>query len=393
MKQFKPVFIALAAILILLTAVSASAEKTVTLTFTGDCTIGSEEATRKKDDSFDTYADKKGYDYFFANFKGIFEQDDLTVINFEGVLSDSRGQESTKKRYRFRGPTDFVKILTGSSIDACSLANNHIADFGRQGEESTKATLTEAGIGWFQGFDMYTYEKDGIKIVFIALDNITYNKGSEKIRKKISEMKASGEANAVVVCWHTGLEYRGAHEEGTERNAKNVINAGADLIIINHPHVLQGIGVINNRTVFYSLGNFVFGGNSKIETRKHLIDQTVTSLYTAVVKVKMTFTNEGKYLGQQITILPALTTGANPVNDYQPRRATMEEAKDIHFAFQRDTTFQIPEVTMDEEGLSKIELGYLAAFDGVEMPESETDTPQVVPEAANPTPTRNTKGK
>ena len=383
----------LAAILVLLAAFSAAAEKTVNLTFTGDCTIGSEDMVRKKDDSFDSYAGRNGYGYFFENFKSLFEQDDLTVINFEGVLSDSSGQESTKKRYRFRGPTDFVRILTDSSIDACSLANNHIGDFGRQGEESTKATLTEAGIGWFQGFDFYTYVKDGVKIVFIALDNITYNKGSEKIRKQISEMKASGEANAVVVCWHTGLEYRGAHEENTERNARNVINAGADLIIINHPHVLQGISVINNRSVFYSLGNFVFGGNSKIETRKFLADQTVTSLYTAVLKVKMTFNNDGKYLGQQITILPALTTGADPVNNYQPRRATAEEAKDIHHAFQRDTLFKLPEVTMDGDGLSKIELGYLAAFDGVEMPESEPDTPQGIPEAANPTPTRNTKGK
>ncbi len=393
MKHFRTLLAAAAALLILLTVTFASAEKTITLSFTGDCTIGSEELTRKKDDSFDAYANKKGYDYFFANFRNVFEQDDVTVINFEGVLSDSNAQETSKKRYRFRGPTDFVKILTGSSIDACSLSNNHIADYGKQGDESTKATLTEAGIGWFQALEFYTYEKDGVKIVFVALDNITYNRSSEKIRQMISEMKASGEANAVVVCWHTGHEYRGNHEEGTEKNARKVIEAGADLIIINHPHVLQGIGVIKNRSVFYSLGNFVFGGNSKIETRKFLADQTVTSLYTVVLKVKMTFSNDGKYLGQQITILPALTTGADPVNNYQPRRATMEEAKDIHFALQRDTIFELPEVTMDEEGLSKIEMGYLAAFDGVELPEGEPDTPQGQPEAAQATPTRDTKGK
>ena len=75
---------------------------------------------------------------------------------------------------------------------------------------------------------IHKLEKDGIKIGFMALDNITYNKGSEKLRKLISDMKANGEVNAFVVCWHTGLEYRGNHEEGTERNARNVIKAGAD---------------------------------------------------------------------------------------------------------------------------------------------------------------------
>ena len=231
------------------------------------------------------------------------------------------------------------------------------------------------------------------KFARAVMEDVFKAAGVEPVRVPYRADGMSDSSNAVVVCWHTGLEYRGAHEENTERNARNVINAGADLIIINHPHVLQGISVINNRSVFYSLGNFVFGGNSKIETRKFLADQTVTSLYTAVLKVKMTFNNDGKYLGQQITILPALTTGADPVNNYQPRRATAEEAKDIHHAFQRDTLFKLPEVTMDEDGLSKIELGYLAAFDGVEMPESEPDTPQGIPEAANPTPTRSTKGK
>ena len=57
----------------------AAAEKTILLTFTGDCTIGSEERTRAREDSFDTIAAAKGYDYFFANFRELFEADDLTA--------------------------------------------------------------------------------------------------------------------------------------------------------------------------------------------------------------------------------------------------------------------------------------------------------------------------
>ena len=56
---------------VLLSAQAALADKVITLTFTGDCTIGSEEKHRNKKDSFDTYAEEKGYDYFFQNFAGM----------------------------------------------------------------------------------------------------------------------------------------------------------------------------------------------------------------------------------------------------------------------------------------------------------------------------------
>ena len=377
---------------ILLTAVCAEAEKTILLTFTGDCTLGSEEATRPREDSFDSLAAKNGYDYFFANFREMFEQDDHTLINFEGVLSDTKAQETQKKRYRFRGPKEFVSILTGSSIEACSLSNNHIGDFGKQGEESTKQTLDENGIGWFQNYKYYIYEKEGIKIAFIALENKIVYKEFEKIKKLIIDLKESGEANAIVVCWHTGLEYRGAHETNTERTSQALVRYGADLIIMHHPHVLQGICVYNNRSIFYSLGNFVFGGNSAIRTEKFKLDKTVTSLYSIVVQVKMLFTNEGRYLGQQAVIYPVYTSNAAPVNNYQPYRVNAEDAIPIRNAIQEDTTFELPQITTGADGLSKMEMSYLAAFDDVEIPDSEPDTPQGVPEAANPTPTRNTKG-
>ena len=187
MKQIKAFCIILLLLATVFTVSSAMAEKTITLTFTGDCTIGSEEATRLNDDSFDTLAKAKGYDYFFANYRSLFEQDDLTVINFEGVLSDSKTQESRIKRYRFRGPTEFVKILTGSSIEACSLANNHTADFGTQGTESTRAALEENGIAWFQQYHYYMYEKDGIKIAFVSLHNI-WNE-FEKVKALLLDLK------------------------------------------------------------------------------------------------------------------------------------------------------------------------------------------------------------
>ena len=392
MKPFRLMITILLVLGILFTTGPAGAEKSILLTFTGDCTLGSEEKIRELDNSFDTLAKKKGYDYFFANFQEMFEQDDHTVINFEGVLSENSTPGTVKKRYRFRGPTDFVKILTGSSIEACSLSNNHIGDYGKKGEESTKAVLDENGIGWFQNYKYYICEKDGIKIAFIALENkIVYNE-FDKVKKMIIDLKETGEANAVVVCWHTGLEYRGAHETNTERTSQALIRYGADLIIITHPHVLQGICVYNNRCIFYSLGNFVFGGNSAIRTEKFKLDKTVTSLYSIVVQVKLLFTDDGRYLGQQPVIYPVYTSSAAPANNYQPYRVNADDAVPIRDALQEDTTFTLPDISVGADGLSRIDLGYLAAFDGVEIPDGGNDGPQGVPEAANPTPTRQSKG-
>ena len=121
------------ALLLLWQAGPARAEKTVLLTFTGDCTLGSTENTRGREDSFDTLLDLNGYDYPFRHFKALFSRDDCTVINLEGVLSDIPAQENKTKVYRFRGPTAFADLLPMNSIEAACLANNHTGDYGAAG--------------------------------------------------------------------------------------------------------------------------------------------------------------------------------------------------------------------------------------------------------------------
>lgn len=396
MKSIRTATALLLIITTFFTACEALAEKTITLTFTGDCTIGCTERTRSDADSFDSVAASKGYDYFFANFRELFEQDDLTVINFEGVFSDKKTQETQSKVYRFRGPTDFVRILTGSSIEACSLANNHTGDYGKQGEETTKETLESNGIHWFQQYTPYIYEKDGIRIAFVSFHNI-WNE-FDKVKALLRSLKEEKKADAVIACWHAGLEYRGAHEANVERTAQSMIKYGADLVIMNHPHVIQGINLFQDRCIFYSLGNFVFGGNNRIKTEKFKLDKTVTSLYSIVVRAKLVFSDEGKYLGQQVTIYPTINSSGQPdkhnqqINNYQPYRANAEEAVPIRAALQEDTPFKIPDITIGPDGLSQIELGYLSALDGVEFPGTDQNGPRGIPEPAEPAPSRETKG-
>ena len=346
------------------------AEKTILMTFTGDCTLGSEETKRRNANSFDTFAKEKGYDYFFANFKDLFEADDLTVVNLEGVLSDNAGQENTKKTFRFRGPTDFAKILTCSSIEAVSTANNHIMDYGSQGEKNTRKALEEHGVAWFRGESFYVYEHDGIRIAFVAIDNRLYYQMRSTMGATFRKMKEAEGISAIVVCVHTGIEYNGKHDSDATDLANFLIGNGADLLIMHHPHVLQGMEIINRRNVFYSMGNFVFGGNCEIKANKK--NSIVNSLYTMAVQVKMTFTNDGQYLGQQAVIYPANISDDPVANHYQPVRLSAADAAPVVEALQRDTAFRLPAVT-EKNGLSVIEFPYIPDTDETMIPEDEPD--------------------
>lgn len=316
--------------LLMLLCPAALAEKTVVMTFTGDVTLGSEEAKRNKAFSFDTAAKEKGYEYFFANVRDFFAEDDLTVVNLEGVLSDSNRQENTKKTFRFRGPTDFVKILTGSSIEAANIANNHSMDFGKQGYNATLETLTAAQLGVFGNTTIYTFEKDGVKIAFFGLNSTAFNGKKVWAKKEIARLKQQEGVNAVVFVIHAGQEY-GKHRTNAQENyARYVIDAGADLVIMHHPHVVQGIDTYRDRYICYSLGNFCFGGN-----------KTVKAMQAVVARVEMTFSDDGVYQGQRLTLYPAHISGTDPDSNYQPLLVSGAEAQEVMRLIQIDTEFDL----------------------------------------------------
>jgi len=407
LKQFRFV-VAVSVFLLLLTgARSVLAEKTVLLTFTGDVTLGGKDDERSSPDSFDNVAKEKGYDYFFANFREMFEQDDLTVSNLEGPLTDRKAGRSSKK-HAFRGQTDFAEILAIGGIDAVSLSNNHTGDYGKQGETSTREALEQNGVHWFKDLEYYIFEKDGIRVALFALQNSVIYTQKPKFLAAVTKAREEDKANAVIICWHTGTEYKGYHEKDTEKRVTELIDQGyADLVIINHPHVAQGMGIYNNRCVFYSLGNFVFGGNRNIRAGKDSKDPYAISLYAMVVQAQLTFSNEGKYLGQQVTVYPVFSSSERPEyqvgdgfppadriifpNNYKPMRLTLEQATAVYQCIQRDTAFELPPMT-EKNGFAEIVFPYLPSFDGVMIPEDEDETtPSGSPEASNPKPTKDDK--
>ena len=334
-----------------LAAGGAGAEKTVALTFTGDVTLGTEEIYRRYETCFDAYAEREGYGWFFRNMRELFASDDLTLVNLEGVLSDSQAEEDTRKTFRFRGKTDYVRILTESSIEACAVSNNHIRDYGKQGYAATLKTLEENGVKYCGNDHSFILEKDGIRIGFFALGSQYYATYGRTVRDTIAQMRADG-VNAIVCSFHAGGEYNPRHRErDQEQYARTAIEEwGADLVIMHHPHVLQGIDVINHRYVFYSLGNFCFGGNMNISAKSG--NASVRALETAAVRMELIFSDEGEYLGQRGRIYPCYASSsaekAGDPNDFQPKPVTGEEARGVLERIQADTAFELGE--MEEEG-------------------------------------------
>lgn len=373
------VLAAVAAAFCLLTR-GAFADTVVTLTFTGDCTIGSWEKYRDREDSFDAYAERNGTDYFFANFRDMFSADDCTVINLEGVLSDQRAEEKINKTYRFRGQESFVRVLTDGSVELAGIANNHILDYSAAGMNRTIETLEAAGIGWARASEPYILEKDGIRVYFFAVDYGIQNDYGKSILKKVTELKESAQANAIVIMYHNGNEYDARHDLRQERVGNEYIDAGADLVVMHHPHVVQGIRIRKNRTIFYSLGNFVFGGNPEIRTAMYRNTREVTALYALVPQVKLHFSDDGQYIGQQAILYPAYTSATAPQNNYQPFRLTAEQAEPVIDAIRFDTPeTEIPALSEDETGFVRVIMPYLNAGTNAGTASSGDGAPEAPP--------------
>ncbi len=291
--------------------------KTLTITATGDCTLGKTQE-QSYDGSFYAYYDSYGADYFFDNVRSIFEQDDMTIINLECVLTTS--EDRVEKTFNLKGEPEFVQILTGSSVEVCSLGNNHTYDYGESGFQETKSVLEEAGItyAYTQQTGMYTTE-EGVKVGIVSSSLLSQSsERTDMLKEGIRNLREDG-ADVVIACCHWGIEKEYYPTDYQQTTAHELIDAGADLVIGNHPHVLQGVEEYNGRLILYSLGNFCFGGNKNPSDKNTMMFQ-------------QTFTiRDGEVQTDQIDarIIPCRLSSSDGYNDYQPVIASGETKQNI----------------------------------------------------------------
>lgn len=208
---------------------------------------------------------------------------DIMVLNNEFPYSD-RGTPTPEKQFTFRARPQTVSYLGDLGVDLVSLANNHAYDYGETAFLDTMDTLAQAGIAYVgAGRNLQEarrpvyYIINNMKIAFVAatqierLDNPD-TKGAtdtsagvfrcwngDNLLETVREARQN--SDFVIVFLHWGTENQDTIDWAQEKQAPEVAEAGADLIIGAHPHCLQQISMVNGVPVVYSLGNFWF--NSK----------------------------------------------------------------------------------------------------------------------------------
>lgn len=269
-----------------------------------------------------------------------FKDATIAMVNQEFTFSNG-GTPMDNKQFTFRVDPKYVQIFQDMNIDIVTLANNHTLDYGISALQDSFQTLTNAGIQYVGAGNNLEeakaakyFEVNNKKVAILGASRVIpvpeWNAGKDKPgmlttydpTNLLAEIKTTKEqSDYVVVYVHWGLEKKDKPEAYQRGLAKQYIEAGADLIIGSHPHVLQGIEYYNGKPIVYSLGNFMFYNS---------INQT------AIIKVTINEINETKL---QVVPCKAINAQTFIVNDLNEKQKFYDYLTDISF-----------DITFDENG-------------------------------------------
>lgn len=228
--------------------------------------------------------------YPLSRVKDIFEAADYTVGNLESALGDIG--EPAAKRYPFRSPPESAEALAIGGVDLVSLANNHAMDYGPEALLQGLDLLHGAGVATVGGgandvaaHAPHIAEIGGLKVAFLGyvhvpveavthFDTASWTATAdapglawadpERVRTDVAAIRP--EVDLVVVILHSGYEYIEEPSEPQVAAARAAVDAGADLVVGHHAHILQGIHRYNGGVIAYGLGNFLFNIEGPPET-------------------------------------------------------------------------------------------------------------------------------
>jgi len=267
---------------------SVAAGPSVTIAAGGDTTLGYNLEAHFDQQRQAGVPDAELFPIYFAGVKPLLEAADLAVVNLECPFTE-RGRK-LPKNFNFRARRELARILQEGSVDVVSLANNHTSDWGKDGVRDTIRTLDRAGIAHF-GAEMNLdrarhgaiVERNGMKVGFLgwyfqadpdmlepeavyATARRAGVAGCYKdmgcVRRQIEEdvPRLASRADAVVPFFHWGKEGSYEVREYQVELAHLCVDLGSKAVLGAHPHRLQGVEIYRGAPIFYSLGNFVYGG-------------------------------------------------------------------------------------------------------------------------------------
>jgi len=229
---------------------------------------------------------KYGFDYPFAKTSEYLNSADFAFGNLETSITD--GPRITTGMMSFRADPGVESALKRANIQIVSLANNHAPNFGQKGLLDTFDCLKNVGIKYagagendIEAHQPSIIEYNGIKLAILAYNDTdvvppSYGAGQNRagtalmniveLQNDIKSVKPA--VDYVIVSMHSGTEYTPNPNTRQTDFAHAAIDAGAELVIGHHPHVVQTIETYKNKLIMYSLGNFVFDQMWSTETRQ-----------------------------------------------------------------------------------------------------------------------------
>lgn len=220
---------------------------------------------------------------------------EFAFTNYDTPLND--------KTYTFRSKPERISVLQELGVDVAVLANNHVFDFCEQGLLDTLDTYQNAGIPYIgagrnleEASGIYYAQLEGCTVAYIAGSRVEWSMltrgakedlagvfrtadSNELMVQRIKE--AREHADLVVVYQHWGQEGTTELEDYQTKSGREFIDAGADMVIGDHPHVVQGVEWYNGKPIIYSMGNYWF--TSRQERYTMLLEAEVNGDESGVI--------------------------------------------------------------------------------------------------------------
>ena len=239
------------------------------------------------DRSIREVAMRRGNDSVFApELQTLMRGEDRVVANLEGPITDNPSKSigsamGSRENYFFTFDRSWAATLSQDNIGIVSIGNNHILNFGDTGVAETRKYLSASGVDFFgdpidPGHRSFVATIRGIRIGFINENQFV----ADGEAKALQDVRALRDQSDVLVAYaHWGTEYMPATDD-EKRRAHALVDAGVDVVIGSHPHIVEEKEVYQGKTIYYSLGNFVFDQYWQESTRHGLLVEMTIDLET-----------------------------------------------------------------------------------------------------------------
>lgn len=280
-------------IVMLFVVMGCRQEPTLTFVFVGD--LMPDRGIRK-------VIEQKGIDALFERLPYNLNTVDYTVANLECAVCDTTLNKENK-RYTFRANPEWLQGFRRNGINIVSVANNHSGDYGENGFLQTLYHVRKSAMYAVGGSAQKSLSgaplivfRGKIRVALFSSDLLKSGNpymchaSVAALKKRVNTFKAGNPDTQIIVLLHWGVEGKLKPESKQIQEAHSLIDAGADVLIGTHPHVVQPMEQYKKGLIFYSLGNFVFDNrhtpeNTGMMVRLKIGAEGITAMDTTTYKV------------------------------------------------------------------------------------------------------------